>query len=151
MLTHNSMTNSSCFDLRYLDSTLEEFATRQHVTPASFLISPRVMAAQELFQAHVDLDALCGALDLPRSAELHPKGFQQRTNRLCLAQPQSIVLPEGGDPRIIKARAFALGLEVAGQGCAAGATAEAAAMQADDQQMLTSLAYQERFREQVAL
>ena len=57
---------------------------------------------QELFQAHVDIEALCGALDVPKSTELHPKGFQHRINRLCLAQPQTIVLPEAEDLRIIK-------------------------------------------------
>ena len=57
---------------------------------------------QELFQAHVDIEALCGALDVPKSTELHPKGFQHRINRLCLAQPQTIILPEAEDLRIIK-------------------------------------------------
>ena len=65
--------------------------------------SLRMHAVQDLFQAHVDVDALCAAINAPRPTELTPKGFQHRISRLCLAQPQTIVLPEATDQRVLKA------------------------------------------------
>ena len=60
-------------------------------------------ALQDLFQQHADVDALCAALDAPRPTELGPRAFQHRINKLCLAQPQTIVLPEATDQRVLKA------------------------------------------------
>ena len=62
----------------------------------------RAKAVQELFQRHVDAEALLAALDAPRQAALNPKGFSHRLHHACLAQPQHIVLPEGLDRRVVQ-------------------------------------------------
>ena len=57
---------------------------------------------QAMFQRHIDAEALLQLLDAPRATLLGPKAFLHRMHRLCLDQPQHIVLPEGLDRRIVQ-------------------------------------------------
>ncbi|CAK0787083.1 hypothetical protein CVIRNUC_010299 [Coccomyxa viridis] len=63
----------------------------------------KIKEAKEMFQDHVDGGQLISALEAEREFVMTPKMFMHTINRICLRQPQRIVLPEAMDPRVLAA------------------------------------------------
>lgn len=60
---------------------------------------------QALFGKHVDVKTLESALETREGQAITPKKFMRTINRICERDPQHIVLPEGTEPRILRAAA----------------------------------------------
>ena len=63
----------------------------------------KVDSALALFEQHVDGTALLGALDVPRVAVVTPLMFEYELLDRARSDRKHIVLPEGGDDRILRA------------------------------------------------
>ncbi len=64
------------------------------------------LPVQHLVEKHLKLDSLNEALETQQAETIvTPKRFMHNINRACEAQPQHIVLPEGMEPRVLRAAA----------------------------------------------
>jgi phosphate acetyltransferase len=63
----------------------------------------KVDTALTVFEKHIDGDRLLQLLDVPRSAVVTPLAFEARLIERARADRRRIVLPEGGDDRVLRA------------------------------------------------
>jgi phosphate acetyltransferase len=82
-----------------------ETATKAAAVPA--VLRPenerKIASALGLFETHVDLHELEARIAAPRQAKLTPLMFEYELLRRARSQPRRIVLPEGTEPRILRA------------------------------------------------
>lgn len=64
---------------------------------------PKIASALGLFETHVDLEQLEARVAAPRQARLTPLMFEYELLRRARIQKKRIVLPEGSEPRILRA------------------------------------------------
>jgi phosphate acetyltransferase len=91
--------------LNTFDSAVIASATRGALTDGS----PRkIEAALEVFNSHVDVTGLLDRLDLARSVAVTPLMFEHDLVERARERRKRIVLPEGTEPRVLKAAARVL-------------------------------------------
>ncbi|ROS78987.1 phosphate acetyltransferase [Cellulomonas sp. PhB143] len=73
----------------------------------------KIDTARALFEQNVDGTALLGTLDLPRVGAVTPLMFEYDLLSRAQADRRRIVLPEGGDDRILRAASTLLGRQAA--------------------------------------
>ena len=85
----------------------DTFATATGAAAVPATLSPdaprQVEAALELFDAHVDGDALAGRVRLSNPGRVTPLMFEYDLLRRAAADRRHVVLPEGAEPRILRA------------------------------------------------
>ena len=85
----------------------DTFATATGAAAVPAALSPdaprKVEAALELFDAHVDSGALAEAIRLSAPGRVTPLMFEYDLLRRAAADRKQIVLPEGAEPRVLKA------------------------------------------------
>lgn len=89
-----------------VDQPLYEVATSLHNLTAAILPTSeqKIQAAKVLFEQYADTNNLIAVLNRPEEGEkMMPKLFQHRMREKCMANPQHIVLPEGLEPRVLRA------------------------------------------------
>jgi phosphate acetyltransferase len=72
----------------------------------------KVDTALGVFEEHIDADAMLAALDVPRSTVVTPLMFESMLLERARRHPQRIVLPEGGDERVLRAASTLLSRHV---------------------------------------
>ncbi|ACQ81292.1 phosphate acetyltransferase [Beutenbergia cavernae DSM 12333] len=73
----------------------------------------KIDVARSLFETHVDGDAIVSALDLPATDVVTPLMFEHTLIERARSHRRHIVLPEGGDDRILRAASTLLARGVA--------------------------------------
>jgi len=84
----------------------------------------KIAAALGVFSAHVDRQGLLSRLAVTRTERVTPLMFEQRLVERAKADRRHIVLPEGGDDRVLQAAEQGLGIALARELLAADALAE---------------------------
>ncbi len=97
-------------DLGTYDTAVRIMGTRGRITAES---SQRHRSALALFQTHVDITELTIEMGLARSKVVTPLMFEYDLIGRARADRKHIVLPEGGDDRILRAAGILLAREVA--------------------------------------
>ena len=98
-------------------TTLGTFETTRRVAETRGLLSTgsqrKLDTARATFSTHVDGAALLKAVDLPRSEVVTPLMFEYDLIERARADRKHVVLPEGGDDRILRAASTLLARDVA--------------------------------------
>ncbi|GAB2973156.1 phosphate acetyltransferase [Actinotalea caeni] len=98
-------------------TTLGTFETTRRVAETRGLLSTgsqrKLDTARATFTTHVDGAALLKAVDLPRSEVVTPLMFEYDLIERARADRKHVVLPEGGDDRILRAASTLLARDVA--------------------------------------
>ncbi|MFH5806415.1 phosphate acetyltransferase, partial [Alienimonas sp. DA493] len=85
----------------------DTFTTALNVAAVPAVLSPdsprKIEAALELFDAHVDTDALAEAIRVSDPRRVTPLMFEYELLRRAAARRKRVVLPEGTEPRILQA------------------------------------------------
>ncbi|MGB4779263.1 phosphate acetyltransferase [Microbacterium sp.] len=97
-------------DLDTYDTALRVMGTRGRLTAGS---QRRYDTALALFEQNVDTDEFTRALGLAHSTVVTPLMFEYQLLERARAQRKRIVLPEGGDDRVLKAAATVLARGIA--------------------------------------
>ncbi|MFO1418132.1 MAG: phosphate acetyltransferase [Methylotetracoccus sp.] len=79
--------------------------TRTHMRPGD---TPRMLRSIELFDGGIDLAPLAARMDATRPPVVTPKMFTYQLLKKARANKRHIVLPEGTDPRILRAASILL-------------------------------------------
>ena len=100
---------ASTLPLASCDHDTYSTATRLAATRSMLAAdSPEKYAiAEQLFELHVDADALLAALSAPRELPTTPARFEHALAERARARRMRIVLPEGDDDRVLRAAAIA--------------------------------------------
>ncbi|MDO5066031.1 MAG: phosphate acetyltransferase [Propionibacteriaceae bacterium] len=102
----SELLGSSEVDLPIGRTSLDTFSTAvvlQGVNGISTSSARKVEVARDLFDRHVDEEALLQAIDLPRSEIRTPTMFEHQLMQMARRDLKRIVLPEAGDDRILRA------------------------------------------------
>lgn len=97
-------------DLGTYDTAVRVMSARGRISPES---RTRYDRALSLFQAHIDVAELTTQLGLAQSTVVTPLMFEYGLIERARADRRRIVLPEGGDDRILQAAATLLARDVA--------------------------------------
>ena len=85
----------------------DTFETATKVASVQAVLRPenerKIASALGLFETHVDLQQLEARIAAPRQAKLTPLMFEYELLRRARSQKRRIVLPEGSEPRILRA------------------------------------------------
>lgn len=92
-----------------LETALAINEIHPRITPGD---TRKISTALNLFQTHVDADALLEAISAEKSSIMTPKMFEFRMLQRARADKQHIVLPEGAEERILRAAEILLKREV---------------------------------------
>jgi phosphate acetyltransferase len=94
-------------DLPVLAVEADTYRTAATVSGVRGVLTPesdrKIAAALGVFSAHVDRGALLGRIEVTRTERVTPLMFEQRLLERAKADRRHIVLPEGGDDRILQA------------------------------------------------
>ena len=102
----SDLLGSSEVDLPIGRTNLDTFTTAvvlRGVNGISTASPRKVEVARDLFDRHVDEEALLLAIDLPRSEIRTPTMFEHQLMQMARRNLKRIVLPEAGDDRILRA------------------------------------------------
>ncbi len=94
----------------------DTFATAMHIEAVPAVITAdnqrKIATALGLFEAHVDVEQLEQRIEVVRSARVTPLMFEYNLIERAKRQRQHIVLPEGGDERVLRAAEILLRRQV---------------------------------------
>src|SRR5215212_3561587 len=94
-------------DLPVLATGADTYRTAATVAGVRGVLTPesdrKIAAALGVFSDHVDRQALLGRIEVTRTERVTPLMFEQRLLERAKADRRHIVLPEGGDDRILQA------------------------------------------------
>lgn len=97
-------------DGKSFDTTVKIAATRGKITATD---GPKVARARQLVTDHIDVRELLTNLELSQTQAITPLLFEHRLAQRALAAQKTIVLPEGGDDRILQAAHEVLAKQIA--------------------------------------
>jgi phosphate acetyltransferase len=94
-------------DVPVLATSADTYRAAATVASVRGVLTPeserKIAAALGVFSSHVDRQALLGRIEVTRTERVTPLMFEQRLLERAKADRRHIVLPEGGDDRILEA------------------------------------------------